>query len=73
MVAIVDPDENLKQLLEVASDVKEIFDNPNGDEDTLSEDQGIEVELHAERMSELVLALDGWIKGGGFLPKRWAR
>jgi hypothetical protein len=24
-----------------------------------------------ERLAELVLALDGWLKMGGFLPRRW--
>jgi hypothetical protein len=25
----------------------------------------------AERLAELVLAIDGWVCKGGFLPKRW--
>jgi hypothetical protein len=28
-------------------------------------------EADAARMAELVLALDGWMKGGGFLPRAW--
>jgi hypothetical protein len=28
--------------------------------------------VQAERLAELVEALDGWLVGGGFLPSRWA-
>lgn len=27
----------------------------------------------ADRLAELVLAMDGWLKRGGFLPKAWAK
>lgn len=27
----------------------------------------------ADDMAELVLALDGWLANGGFLPRRWKR
>lgn len=27
----------------------------------------------SERLSELVLALDDWIRGGGFLPAAWSK
>jgi hypothetical protein len=32
-----------------------------------------ELELDATRLAELVLALDEWIRKGGFLPTRWRR
>jgi hypothetical protein len=28
-------------------------------------------ETGAERLAELVIALDGWIRNGGFLPANW--
>jgi alkyl hydroperoxide reductase subunit AhpC len=30
-------------------------------------------ERDPDRMAELVEALDGWLRGGGFLPARWSR
>lgn len=29
------------------------------------------LDFHAERLAELVIALDEWIRGGGFVPSRW--
>jgi hypothetical protein len=52
----MDPDANLKEQLEIA---KAIADGTyEGSDD-------------AERLAELVLALDEWIKSSGFLPKVW--
>jgi hypothetical protein len=57
----VDPNENLKEQLRLASS---ILDYPaQSDMDTLNAD--------SERLAELVLALDEWMFKGGFLPARW--
>jgi hypothetical protein len=59
----MDPNANLKEQLELA---KNILEYPaQSDMDTINGD--------AERLAELVLALDEWISNGGFLPKRWQK
>lgn len=52
----MDPDENLKEQLELSKKI----DGDNG--------WGLD---DARRLAELVLALDGWMKEDGFLPSRW--
>jgi hypothetical protein len=59
----VDPDANLKEQLELARSMVESIDQ--GDEEGALDD--------ATRLAELVLALDTWIKNGGFMPAAWAR
>lgn len=56
----MDPDENLREQLELANSVV----NLDPDEDYIDVND-------YRRLSELVLAFDGWILGGGFLPERW--
>jgi len=58
----MDPDANLEEQLELAAEAIESIEN------------GAEVHVDdVERLAELVLALDGWITNGGFLPKRWRK
>jgi len=52
----MDPDANLASLLNLAT---RLIDDDATDADDV------------QRLAELVLALDGWIKIGGFLPARW--
>lgn len=55
----MDPDANLREQLELANA-------------WVNADEGVEVDgADALRMAELVLALDEWIRGGGFLPEAW--
>ena len=54
----MDPDANLEEMLEIAR--------------TMVEDESPEAG-DANRIAELLLALDGWAKAGGFLPARWTR
>lgn len=54
----MDPNANLEAQREIANRIV------NGDEWSRRD---------AERLAELVLALDGWIHGGGFLPEAWGR
>ena len=58
----MDPDANLKEQLEIAKDILGAADHGG----TMDEDDVI-------RLAELIEGLDGWIKGCGFLPKRWSR
>jgi hypothetical protein len=59
----VDPDANLDEQLDLTRAI-------------LSEDETAAArwgskEEQAHRLAELIHALDGWIRGGGFLPKAW--
>jgi len=54
----MDPDANLSEQRRIA---EQIVENGAIDAD------------RAERLAELVLALDEWLKKGGFLPARWQR
>ncbi len=54
----MDPTENLREQLQLAHDIIE------GRVGIMGAEKG-------ERLAELVLALDGWLAGGGFLPAQW--
>lgn len=58
----MDPNANLAEQLRLASRIVEAFDN----ERTL-------VDADCARLSELVIALNDWIRGGGFLPSAWEK
>jgi hypothetical protein len=59
----MDPDANLAEQLRLADLlVDDMWNLP------LREQQE-----NAARLAELVRSLDGWIKGGGFLPAAWRR
>lgn len=64
----MDPDANLAELLELARNVE---DNES-DVDDMSNDELRRIADDAQRLSELVCALDGWLRQGGFKPERWA-
>lgn len=53
----MDPDANLREQRELAQAI-------------INEEAGA---IEAERLAELVLALDEWIDKGGFLPTRWRK
>lgn len=56
----MDPDANLREQLEIATEIIAASD----------EDEGIS-EVEAVRLAELMIALDEWIRRGGFLPDAW--
>ncbi len=56
----MDVDENLREQLELAN---RIIDRHNGGEPA--------DESEVDRLAELILALDEWIRKGGMLPRRW--
>ena len=57
----MDPNENLRQ------------QNVLADRINAQRDRGEHIDEHdAMRLAELVLALNEWIVGGGFLPSVWA-
>jgi len=68
----MDPEANLAEQLSLAAEIIEIIDERSDDNGVLSDEDKDEVVDNAERLAELVQALDGWLLRGGFLPKRWA-
>lgn len=58
----MDPDANLREQLELAAH------RLNGGDMTKEE-----WDAEADRLAELVQALDGWMRGGGFAPKAWGK
>lgn len=56
----MDPNENLKEQLVISKRIRVSADR--------NEFIGV---AEIERLSDLVIALDEWLKGGGFLPKQW--
>jgi hypothetical protein len=57
----MDPNANLREQLELAKSLLAAFDEDTGPLD----------EHDTARLCELVLALDQWIHGHGFLPDAW--
>lgn len=69
----MDPDANLKEQLALARQIIHI-----GERHVAECGEGyaakllIEQQAHCgEKLAELVLALDEWVRKGGFLPGRW--
>lgn len=60
----MDPNANLEEQLRLAMGIIKSVDSGDFDEDLV---------FDAERLAELVEALDGWIRGGGFLPRCWKK
>lgn len=58
----MDPEANLKEQREIA---RQLVDGTIESEGYLEE--------RATRLAELVLALDEWIRSGGFLPRQWSK
>jgi hypothetical protein len=58
----MDPDINVREQLDLATRILRRYDNGGrvGTQDPA-------------RLAELVMALDQWLRQGGFTPKRWAR
>jgi len=61
----MDPDQNLKEQLEIAAQILAAQDANHGE-------AGVDPDAGAN-LAELVIALDEWIRGGGFLPAAWRK
>lgn len=57
----MDPNANLEEQLKLARHVIDRDDEEPVDD------------ADVERLAELVVALDTWVRGGGFLPRAWKR
>lgn len=55
----MDPDEVLRQIRATAKQLQ------------VDVTRDIKIQ-HADDLAELILGLDAWITGGGFLPRDWA-
>ena len=66
----MDPNANLDELLSLAEQVSEAWDEEDGEQDDTSFPKGLD-RSDLYRFAELVQALDGWLKKGGFKPDRW--
>jgi hypothetical protein len=60
----MDPDANLEEMRRLANTILE---------DQAQNPVGSELEANADRLAELVLSIDAWIRAGGFLPKAWQK
>lgn len=68
----MDPNANLQEQLAIAKHIIHTWDNCN-DDGTLSLAQAADVADDANRLADLIVALDEWIRKGGYLPKRWSK
>lgn len=59
----MDPDANLKEQISLSSEILNAISQ--------GEIKESPIELSAERLSELVKALNEWLVNGGFLPTSW--
>jgi hypothetical protein len=66
----MDPNANLKEQMEVAAEIQQLWAGCN-DDGTLPREQMEQASELALRLSELVLSLDHWLSKGGFLPAQW--
>ena len=66
----MDPDANLKDQLKTAREIIAIWNEADTDGNLTLSQQEICADK-AEVLSDLVIALDEWLKKGGFPPKRW--
>ena len=62
----MDPDENLKEQLALSKRIEKWFERGG-------EEHAAQIGDDAARLAELVLALDEWIRRGGFLPRAWKK
>lgn len=68
----MDPTANLREQREIVQDILRTWDDCSADGD-LTAGQQEHVAGQANRLSELAIALDGWLTTGGFLPEQWRR
>jgi hypothetical protein len=61
----MDPTANLLEQLEISARLINIFENADDTPEFKEED--------VVRLAELVEALHGWIRKGGFLPEQWSK
>ena len=68
----MDPTANLDEQRTIAADILAVWDGCNAD-GTLTADQAEHIGNQAQRLADLVEALDEWICRDGFKPRQWDR
>ncbi len=63
----MDPDATYREMVATAANLRELLDGIES-ADEMTEAQRYELTVEAERIAELVDALDGWLAQGGFPP-----
>jgi len=58
----MDPNANLKEMLELAASIQETYEDEDGN--------GVDQD-DANRLAELILAMHEWLGRGGFKPQAW--
>ncbi len=66
----MDPDANLQEQLEIARSVVRNIEQREGN--AMPDLSEAEIADAADRLAELILALDEWLRHGGFLPHPWS-
>lgn len=72
----MDPESNLEEQLALAKGILKTMDEVRDlrdEDDPESIAIANDVADDAERLAELVLALDEWLRKGGFLPRKWEK
>lgn len=69
----MDPTANLKEQLGLSRRITTCADDGHGEADAALGGGCMRCQPDAERLAELVLALNEWITKGGFLPEQWRR
>lgn len=69
----MDPDANLQEQRQIAQRILERFDQVHPDTGEYTAQAQIDQLQDAERLAELVQALDGWITSAGFMPAAWRK
>lgn len=64
----MDPEANIREQLEIARQLRELLNPPELVTPEEGSDTGLEVIALADRLSDLVIALDEWRRRGGFDP-----
>jgi hypothetical protein len=65
----MDPDANLEEQLRIVS---RLMENDYTRYGSMVESTSARA-CDADRLADLVLALDEWLEKGGFLPRRWSK
>ncbi len=58
----MDPNANLKEMLELAEQIQSDYEDEDGN--------GVDQD-DANRLAELILAMHNWLGHGGFKPQAW--
>ncbi len=67
----MDPDQNLRDQIAHAESILETWDEADPETGEFTQNQLDELAHDSHDLAELVVAIDAWIKRGGFSPEGW--